>query len=350
MNSFTGFWYGMVGAFESAASALVIAGGLAGIAAVCFFAIFKLRKINAAAAIAVSTLAACLLMIPVISAFNKLVASRVEGEILGGAKAEIRAAQAEAALLRAENNTRLLERERLENQISLAKQSIEIEALNDKIKLLENSQVSMRSFEKILELALLQTNLKQTLVRKEPITRPEQGWGLRAEYYSDEALVVITHDISAKFGVDLNAIKIAKTDEDTVIVSGIRSKFIGASRNVSDTLVKEIRRLNFKKGVVSSIDVQNNAAQVNLANDYASRYEREFQTKLSEGLELGFMDDAVVQLARNFITVMFAPLYKNIRFDEAVRPGALPLTEHLEKELKAANEQLDAARLLAGED
>jgi hypothetical protein len=334
MNAFVNFWYKMVDVVESATSVLVIAVGLAGIFAIVFFSIFKLRKRDSRVAIIVSTLLSCFLMVPVISAFNNLVDIKVEGSIIDEGKAEIKAQRAEVARLKAENKIRDLEREKLENQITMAKQTIEIETLNDNIKLLENAGISMQSFQKILEVALLQTNLKQTMVREEPLTPLEKGWGLRAEYHYDEALVVITHDILAKFGVDLNEVKVSELDGNTIVVSGIIPKFIGTSRNVSDTILKEYRTVNNKKGVVSSVDTKYDSSSMNLVDREANTYESEFQRKLSEGLELGFMNDAVVQLAKNFITVMLAPVYMNIKFTEEEQPEALPLMKHLQKELE----------------
>jgi hypothetical protein len=273
-------------------------------------------------------------MVPVISAFNNLVDKRIEGAIIDEGKAEIQAQRAEVARLKAENRIIDLEREKLENQITIARQSIEIEALNDNIKLLENAGISMQSFQKILEVALLQTNLKQTLVRKDSLSLPEPGWGLRAQYHNDEALVVITHDIEAKFGVDLNKVKVSRLDGSTIIVSGIVPKFIGTSRNISNTVLKEYRRVNYKQNEVVSVDTKYDSASRGVVDRKAAEYEAAFQKKLSEGLELEFMNDAVVQLAKNFITVMLAPVYRNIQFSEEAQPNALPLIEYLQKELE----------------
>jgi hypothetical protein len=328
------FWYGMINSIKSATAVLIIAGGLIGIFAIVFFSIFKLKEKNSNLAIAASTILSCFLMIPIISAFNNLVDIKIEGTSITARKAEIRAQREEIKRLNAENRVKSLERDNLENKITMAKQSIEIEALNDNIKLLENAELSFQSFQKILEVALLQTNLKQTLVRKEPISEAAKGLGLRADYSQDEVLVVITHDLTAKFGVDLNEVKIEKLDGDTVVISGIHSKFIGSFPNGIETPVKEVRRVNYKQGMVNSIDIQNNARSVRSADEYASRYENEFQTKLTEGLELDFMNEAVIQLAQNFLKIMLAPLYKNIKFDENERPGALSLMSHLQNELK----------------
>ncbi|MDR0527559.1 MAG: hypothetical protein LBG79_07090 [Spirochaetaceae bacterium] len=332
------FWYNMTDSIKNAAAAVVIAGGLIGIFSILFFSIFKIKQLNATLAIIIPVFASCILMVPVISSFNNLVDSKVEGNIIDEAKIEIKARRAEADRLKAENKVKMLEREKLENQIKIAEQTIEMEALKDNVKLLENAQLSMRSFEKILEVALLQANLKQTLVRKERISAVEQG--IFVDNYYDEVLVVITHDLMAKYGIDLNKVKITRIDGNTAVISGIKSKFIGTSRNVSNIPVREIREVNFKKGAIDSIKIKNDTSSNNKALQYAETYENEFQRKLSEGVELNFMDEAVIQLAQNFIRVMFAPLYKNIRFDNAERVGALPLPEYLDRELKDKNDRI----------
>jgi hypothetical protein len=324
----------MVDKVKTATVVLVIGGGIAGIFAIVFFSIFKIRKINSTLAIMASTVLSCFLMAPIISAFNNLVDIKIEGSIIDEGKAEIKAQRAEVARLKAENRIRNLEREKLENQITMAKQSIEIEALNDNIKLLENAGISMQSFQKILEVALLQTNLKQTLARIEDLTLRESGWGLRAAFYNDQALVVITHDIMAKFGVDLNEVKVSKSEGNTIVVSGIIPKFIGTSKNITDVILKEYRRVNYKEGVVSSVDTKYDSVSIGQVDRVANEIESDFQAKLSEGLELGFMNDAVVQLAKNFITVMLAPVYRNIKFTDEEQPGALPLVKYLQKELE----------------
>ena len=341
------FWYDVLNIIKGATSVLVIASGLIGVIAILFFSLLKIKKTNLA--IFISTILSCFLMIPTISAFNNLVDTKIK---------EIRRNEFETDMddirrQKLENSTLIvtekalldmsttavrvisLEVERLNTQIIKTRQSIEIKALDDNIKLLEHTQLSVQSFQKILELALLQTELKRTVVKKEPIGRLEEGWGIRANYYYDEILVVLTHDIIAKFGVNLNEIRVTKINENTVAVFGIRSRFIGASRNVINTLVSEIRRVNYKSGVVDSVDILNDRRGE--ANARERSYQIELQTRLNE--EFRFMDDTVIQLAQNFIQVMLAPLYQNIIFDNAVRPNSLPLMEYL-KEQANINERL----------
>jgi hypothetical protein len=82
------------------------------------------------------------------------------------------------------------------------------------------------------------------------------------------------------------------------------------------------------------VDTKYDSSSMNVVDRKANEYESEFQRKLSEGLELGFMNDAVVQLGKNFITVMLAPVYRNIKFTKEELPDALPLMKHLQKELE----------------
>jgi hypothetical protein len=285
-------------------------------------------------------------MFPIISSANNYVKLRIEGTIIDETKAEIRAQNAEAARLRAENQVKALESESLENQNTIERQTIEVQTLNESIKQLESTQLSMQSFQRILELALLETNLKQTMVRKDRIG-DVRGLGLLG-YNWDEVLVIINHDITAKFGIDLKEVRVARLNENTVVVSGIRSKYIGTSRYVPETILSEMRRVDNQGGIlrgssvdggaINSVRVYDDRDNIRRAAQLTDEFRTGFQRRLSDGLELGFMDDAVTQLAQNFMRVMLAPLYgNNIRFDNVQRPDALPIMEYLERELRETN-------------
>jgi hypothetical protein len=332
-------WYGIIESLKTMKATFIIAGSFVGIIMALYFSIFKLGRKHQNIAIIFSTIVSCILMLPLVTSFNQLVTFRIEGAIIDEAKAEIKAKRAEAEKLRNENEISMLTRDKLEAEVTMAKQSIEIEALKASNILLERAKLSMESFQQIAELALTQANFTQTLIRKEPITPVKEGWNIFAEYYYDEIFVVIAHDINAKFGIDLKEVKISKIDEKSVVISGVRPKFIGTNKNISDKVISEIRRNNYKYGVLYSVDRKNDKASIISAENKRMQYESEFQLKVSEGMELAFMDDAIIQLAQNFIKIVFAPLYTNITFDDITRPGALPLMDYLTKELKDNNEE-----------
>jgi len=343
LKNFFGFWDGMVDFFSGAIPVVVIAGCLLLILAVMFFSVFKLRIISSTLAILTSTVVCCLLMIPAISAFNHLAGSKTKGAEIDRVKNEIAELKFKKKQVESEYRMKELELEKAKNDIKIGEQTVELAALKDQIATLQHAQLSVQSFDRILELALLQTNIQQSLVRLERIGEPKKcqiiDWG--CDYYIDEALVVINHDIDAKYGVNLNEIKISKIDDNTAVVTGIRPKFIGASKNKSDFLIQEIWRRKWKNDVLSTTDILNGNTEKERARRYAKEYENEFQQKLSEGMEFAFMDTAVIQLSQNFIKVMLAPLYKNIIFDNAHRSNSLPIMEHLRKELTDVNVRMN---------
>jgi hypothetical protein len=345
-------WYEITGVIRETASGLVIFGGIAGICGIVVFSIAAVRRVSGVLAILVSALGSCILMIPVIVSFNHLVDSRVESRLAGEQRAAIRAQKAELTLLATERELREKEKELLDNQISLAKQSIRIEGLNDTVRHLESAMFNVQSFEKILELGLLEANLKQTALHRERAGDIQPGLGINADYFYDEYLIVSTHDITAKFGVDLNKVRLANSDlaPDTILVSGISSKFLGTGKNITRPEVAEMRRVDLKgrgeMAAINGIKVLNDTASMDAARQYAQRKDREYQIRLSQGFETGFMDDSVKKLAENFIKIVLLPLGKNVVFTAAEQEGALPLAAYIQAELqnsRAQRNELSAA-------
>jgi hypothetical protein len=315
---------------QSATTLLVIIISFSAIILVMWACLFKIK--NQQAAVVVSSVLCSLIMIPLIISLNYYVKKRVAITILTEEENKV-------ALLRAENRTRTLERQRLENEVLIAKQNIEIETLNRRNILLDRARLQLQGFQQIAELALTQANIKYNMVRKEPTSPLEQGWNIRAEYYHDEVLVITSYDFIAKFGIDLKEVKIAKTDNNTVIVSGIRPKFIGASDWKRDNILREIRRVDYKYGQWYRSRILDARQDNILAGIKEGQFDLEFNRKVREGFELAFMDDVIIQLAQNFIKIVLAPVYDNIIFENNDRREALPLMEFLEQELKESDEE-----------
>jgi len=315
---------------QSAAALLAAVACLAGIIFVIWASVFKIK--NHQAAIVVSSLICCILMIPLVISFNHYIRKAAEKTILNEEETKV-------SRIRAENKARLLEKQRLENEVLIAKQSIEIEALNRKNMLLERARLQLQGFQQIAELALTQADFKYNLVRLEPTTPVEKGWNIRAEYYHDEVLVVSSYDINAKFGIDLKDVNVTKINNNSVVVSGIRPKYIGTNKWERNNMIKEIRRVDYKYGELFRTRILDARQDVILADNKEQQFDLEFNRRIKEGLELAFMNDVIVQLARNFIKIVLAPVYDNIIFDNIFHPDALPLMEYLTKELKENNEE-----------
>ncbi|UTC75923.1 hypothetical protein E4O03_04210 [Treponema sp. OMZ 792] len=329
------FFYKMQDKVSMTVSLFVIAGCLIGIFLVLFIASTKVRKINSVFAIILSTVISCILMIPLMTAFNSFVSKKIVNEVTNSQLAEIEARKAKIKLLAANQELKEKEKEILDNKINMQKQSIEISGLEDSLRVLQNTQLNMQSFKEILELGLLEANLKQTNLYRNRLSGITTGMGLKADQYYDEGLVVLTHDIDAKFGVDLKKIKItvSKDFPNILWIKDIQPKFLGASKNKHIKEVAEIRRVDIKNNI-KTYSILNGQAEVKRANQYADLCEQEYQTRLSQGLETNFMNAAVSKLAENFIKLILSPLKKEIRFDSGLDGLTMSLEDYIEGELK----------------
>lgn len=275
-------------------------------------------------AIVLATLSSILCLIPLISSINILVDSKIKGTAISEKKAELKAIE-----LQVENE--MIKKQNLELQNESLYKDIQIKNLDDEIDLLKNTQLSMNNLNKICEMALLETKLKSTDVRKEILNSDK---GIIADRVENEALVITTHDINAKFGVDLKQVLVREGKDNQLIISGIKSKYIGSDRNISDVKISEIREIKYKNDLISNKSVLYDKANIQRANNYAQLYETEYQKRLSDGLESNFLDEAVVKLSQNFISVILAPLKREISFENDSTENGVPIFDYLNSEIE----------------
>lgn len=289
-------------------------------------------------AIILTGLVCIICMIPLISSINILIESKEKGTAIAEKRAEL-----ETLKLQVENE--LIKKQNLELQNDNLNKDITIKNLDDEIDMLKNTQFSMNNLNRICEMALLETQLKQTDVRKHTLNSDK---GIIADRVENEVLVITTHDINAKFGVDLKKVYVREGDNNKLIISGIESKYIGSDKNISEIKLNEIREIKYKNGVISNTSVLNDKENIQKANSYAQLYETEYQKRLSDGLESKFLDDAVIKLSQNFITVILSPLKKDISFDNDSKTDGIPILDYLNNEIE--NKQKEKIKILEEKD
>ena len=310
-------WLRFLNWLEQVGSWLLVGVFIAALVVLIGLIIWKIKE--RITAIVLTTLACVLCLIPLVSSINILIETKIKGTAISEKKAELKAIK-----LQVENE--IIKKQNLELQNENLYKDIQINNLDDEINLLKNTQLSMNNLNRICEMALLETQLKSTDVRKEMLTFDK---GIIADRVENEALVITTHDINAKFGVDLKQVLVREGDNNQLIISGIKSKYIGSDKNISDVKVCEIREIKYKNGLVSNKAILNDKENLQRANNYAQLYETEYQKRLSNGLESDFMDEAVVKLSQNFITVILAPPKKEISFDNTAYSDGIPILDHL---------------------
>lgn len=338
-------------------SILIIVAGLAGIGLTIYLAVKIPNKI---ASIAVTALGVFLCMIPVITSFNALVDKQATSDLAKKYQAELARRKVELDLLeQKEINAK--------QEIIKTRQQIGIESLESEVRLLKNAQLQMNDYTEITELNLLETNLKQTSVDRK-ITRPLQveKWteGMwwwkedkeRASY--DEAIVIWTHDIVAKFGFDMKEIRIANSQEmqNTILVSGVKPKFTGKTKDKHHKELAEVRTTFFPDtkeikntfGYVEGVPIENlmkknftgqhtfvNSKKDREAANYADTCLEEFNGRLVQGVETKFMEEPIKKLSEKFLKLILAPLNKKIIFVDKTSEDALGLEDYLKNQIES---------------
>lgn len=323
----------------------IIIGGF--VCIVCTIFLFAKKSLknedkNAALHIILSTILGCIFMVPITLSFSTIIKIQVQKEIKNMAQEEIKA-------LKLEVENEELRKDNLIKQNEIMEKNIRINSLNSQVALLKSSQVSAMQFQKIAEIALIKTNIQQTRAWNGAVSDLETGWGVKADYYDDNLLLVNTYDIDAKFGIDFNKIKVKKISDNKIQISGIEPTYIGSSKNVKDTQIKEIRRYDYdSQGNVKRINVKNDSASMNLADSLANELDKEYQASLENMSNWTFLTDAIIALGENFTKIVFAPVYDEIIFTNEVIPDALPIREYIESEIKNAEiETVELDKLLS---
>jgi hypothetical protein len=264
-----------------------------------------IKRFNKPTAVIIQTLGTCILMVPIMFGLNNLVESKV-GSI----------------------------EQTLNDRNKLREQERKINELEGVIRQIESTGFNLQQFEKILELGLVETQLKQTTLHKRVFDRNSGVFGLGA--FDWEYLGVMTSNVTAKFGVDLKTVRFYNSSDEpnTIMVFGIESKFIGTSNFSSTIEVSEVRRVN-TTGELTQIDKSVDATRALRLQE--REMDANYRDWLNKGLETAFMDDSVEKLAENFVKLILAPLNKEVKFTNVDRITALPLNEFLmaERELRA---------------
>lgn len=221
-----------------------------------------------------------------------------------------------------------------------AKLKIENENLKKEALLLKAAQLSALQLEQINELALIKTNIKQTKVWQENVNDVEERGIIWKNYLNDMLLLVNVYDIDCKFGIDFTSIRVQKTGEKSIKVSGIKPIFIGASKNSKETIVKEIRRYEYdKNGEMKNVQIKNDKVSERLASKKAEELDNVYRASLQNMENWDFIQSAVTKMGENYVRLIFAPVYKNIEFTDILPSESLPLNEYLKKEIQKIGEK-----------
>ncbi len=308
-------------------------------------------------AVIFSTICTALLMTPILMSANVIIDKKVATDLAKKYQNELELKKKEIEL--AERKAEI-EKQKLVN----LRQKVNIENLENEVTLLKNSQLQINSYREIAEINLLETNLKQTTFSKkilDDVKENKRGWWVFSDKYAecDSALVVLTHDIVAKFGFDINEIRLmdSKEAEDVVLVSKVKPKFTGSTKNQADKIFAEVlhEELDIQKAQKDGIDIASKSwkdfpskylhgsilfEREAEAIRYADKLISEFNERFSRGLETQFLNKPLEKLCEKFVRSMLLPLNKKIVFSEEPLAEALSIEEYFKTKIEAKEQNI----------
>lgn len=239
--------------------------------------------------------------------------------------------------------TEILRLDPVDNSKTLQELSSERErnrSLQNEIDFLRHAQLSIQDLERIMELNLLKTTLHQTEVKDTWIGTQklyENRGEKRTQYASvgKNYLVILTHDLTAKYGINMRDLKAYEDESGRLVVSGVKPIFTGMM-GVSDKkqYAEVVNSFFSADGTLVEKYFSMDKKDLQAASDYADWCVNEFHRKVEtmEDLDSNVYEQ-VNDSAENLLTVILSPTGKEIVFSQEEKEGAVPLMDYLQQKI-----------------
>lgn len=235
-----------------------------------------------------------------------------------------------------------------ERDKELLRQESEIEKLKQeqdetlrKLMLLEATKFNMSIPKNVLKLTLKEIMRNGTIVKKEQLNPDDfhSTRGIKNLFSSsrqyDEVLTVLNYTVSAKYGINLQNIKISKVNDSSIVVYGAIPEYTAGPDFSFEEVLGEVRHVNLhRNGREKNVTVENSIEASEAVRKKQEQYKSDFQEEFANMPSLQ-LDESLKKDAQNMIRVLLAPFYKNIEFDDRNIPqNSQPLLEYLQNSVK----------------
>lgn len=239
--------------------------------------------------------------------------------------------------------TEILRLDPVDNSKTLQELSSERErnrSLQNEIDFLRHAQLSIQDLERIMELNLLKTTLHQTEVKDTWIGTQklyENRGDKRTQYASvgKNYLVILTHDLTAKYGINMRDLRAYEDESGRLVVSGVKPIFTGMT-GVSDKkqYAEVVNSFFSADGTLVEKYFSMDKKDLQAASDYADWCVNEFHRKVEtmEDLDSNVYEQ-VSDSAENLLTVILSPTGKEIVFSQEEKESAVPLMDYLQQKI-----------------
>ncbi|HAO30540.1 MAG TPA: hypothetical protein DCQ43_04230 [Treponema sp.] len=223
------------------------------------------------------------------------------------------------------------------------------EAFEHKLKLLQNLTFNMETYKDVFKICFRDYQQVSTIKQREKFNEADftnsfkKLIGQESKNY-DEVLSIMDCLISYQRGVDLQNIKIAKINDDTVVVSGITPEYTTVPKFEYKEFFSEYRHVKLdKNGDTRHITVETDEQSARELASKQNEYKASFEDSFMSGHQQDADAEEIIKRAQNFIKIILQSIYKHVEFDDAeLTQDAVPLLEYLRSETKLYQNRLDA--------
>ncbi len=223
------------------------------------------------------------------------------------------------------------------------------EAYRHKLKLLQNLTFNMETYKDVFKICFRDYQQTSTIKQREKFNEADYTNSLKkllgqeSKNY-DEILSIMDCLISYQRGVDLQSIKIAKINDDTVVVSGITPEYTTAPRFEYREFFSEYRHVKLdKNGDTRHITVETDGDSARTLASKQNEYKAMFEDSFMSGHEQDSDAEEIIKRAQDFIKIILQSIYKHVEFDDAqLAQNAVPLLDYLHNETALYTKRLNA--------
>ena len=229
---------------------------------------------------------------------------------------------------------------------------LEKEKLLAEIERHKNMRVDVNAYRNILKLGLSQFDIDTYDFKQEVIEEKDRSHVLDPRRsVKREYVGVIRHKFKAMFGVDLSKLEFSELSSNVLQISGVTSEFQGLIPDLNENPRKlaEIRVRKYSENssdfclmdsykIISCQGLKSSTKDgITDYEDFADRQEREFLQRFTQGLVFQGLQNHIIQMAEEFLRLVFQPMGKTIQFVDSIPSGGKGFLEYLE----ARNRQIE---------
>ena len=226
-----------------------------------------------------------------------------------------------------------------ELQTQNEKYKAEQKSFKEKIHLLENLTFNIETYQDVFKMCFREYSQNATLKNREQFNESDytnviKKWLDSPSKNYDEILSVMDCCVQYQRGVDLQNIKIAKINDTTVVVTGIKPEYTTTPSFKYKDFFSEVRHVKLDKNSnIREVHIENDSEYRTILEQKKEQYKADFEDSFIKGKTVD--DDAaeIIKRAQNFIRIILEPIYPNVEFDDSrIANDALPLLEYLKTE------------------